>query len=270
MSEGKIIANCQRCGEATELPAPLTVGGSPVYFARFCEPCIQAAREEEERRKVEEAAARVERERAYRQERILNLLYGIGVNPWEHGGCELANFDTSESGNRPRDAVREFLAAVRDARKYEPVRGLYLWGDTGCGKSHLAIAVARDLLLDPAFDPSTIVFDHALGLITKIQETYNSGASTEEILTRRINARVWILDDLGTEQASDDVVRRLTLIFTERAGRPTLVTSNDPPERLEIRHQEYFRLASRLGPAYFRTIEIRGRDRRFDIPREAV
>jgi hypothetical protein len=56
------------------------------------------------------------------------------------------------------------------------------------------------------------------------------------------------------------------MIFTERAGRPTLVTSNDPPERLEERHREYFRLQSRLGTAYFRTVPVRGRDRRFDAP----
>src|SRR5690606_3477547 len=125
---------------------------------------------------------------------------------------------------------------------------------------------ARDLLLDPSIPAGAVVFDYALSLISRIQDTYNTGESTDEILNRRIRARVWILDDLGTEKPSDDVVRRLTMIFAEREGRPTLVTSNFPPHELEARHPEFFRLASRFGPRSFRTVEVRGRDRRFDRP----
>src|SRR5690606_21483625 len=115
-----------------------------------------------------------------------------------------------------------------------------------------------------------VVFDYALSLISRIQDTYNTGASADEILDRRINAGIWILDDLGTEKPSDDVVRRLTRIFAEREGRPTLVTSNVPPDQLEQRHPEFFRLASRFGPRIFRVVEVRGRDRRFDLPAREV
>lgn len=257
---------CTDCTEAFEAKVITGPSGEPFAKTRICPGCVE--KRDAAERKQREAEERESRERAakVREEQLLELLNAAGANPWEHGRCTLANFDRSEAGQNPVTAVREFVDAAKAAGKYDPVRGLYLFGDTGAGKSHLAVAAARELVLDPAFPARGLVFDHALSLITRIQDTYNTRESTEAILDRRIQARVWILDDLGSEKASDDVVRRLTMIFTERVGRPTLVTSNDAPERLESRHPEYFRLQSRLGTANFRTVRVRGRDRRFDDP----
>lgn len=228
-----------------------------------CETAAERDREERERESLRHARA-AESER--RQEGILDLLHQAGVNAWDHGHATLDNFDPVDAGAAPVQAARAFLADLRAAEQYTPVRGLYLVGDTGAGKSHLAVAVARALLLDPAIRPEEVVFDHALRLIGQIQRTYSNEESADAVLARRINARVWILDDLGTEAPSADVVRRLTEIFTERAMRPTLVTSNLAPDQLEARHSEFFRVVSRLGPRYFRTVRVPGRDRRFIAP----
>lgn len=259
---------CARCGETFLAPTfRFAFLRRPVTIQRVCAPCVEAERaeaEERQRREYEESRAR---RRQAREASILEILQRAGVNVWEHGRSTLGSYDASESGPGPVQAVREWLAEVRQAGQYDPVRGLYLFGGTGAGKTHLAVAAARELLLDPDFPADGVVFDHALRLITEIQDTYATRESTEQVLERRIKARVWILDDLGTEAPSDDVVRRLTLIFSERAGRPTLVTSNLAPDQLEGRHPELYRVASRLGPAYFRAVLVQGRDRRFDAPK---
>lgn len=255
---------CPRCG-ATRQVRILLIDGRPLFATRpsMCDPCSAILEQEKQEREARERADE-ERERAERRRAgILDLLTAAGVNAWDHGAATLDNFDPSQSGPSPVEAVREFLAEARGAEKYSPVRGLYLFGDTGSGKSHLAVAAARELLLDMEIDPAEIVFDHALRLIGRIQRTYNNDESADEVLDRRINARVWILDDLGTENPSADVVRRLTEIFTERAMRPTIVTSNLAPNQLEGRHTEFYRISSRLGPRYFRTVQVRGADRRF-------
>lgn len=254
---------CPTCGAVREVPLILVAGRPMVVRATDCEECAEqkaeaAAREERERQRREHQA-----KIQARRDSILDLLHASGVNPWEHGHCTLENFDARESGELVVQTVRRFLDTVRSADRYEPVQGIYLFGGTGAGKSHLAAAAVRDLLLDVEVDPGTIIYDHALSLIGEIQRTYSSGESAADVLERRVNARMWVLDDLGTEAPSADVVRRLTEIITRRALRPTIITSNYRPDELEARSAELFRVASRLGPRYMQTVEVGGSDWRF-------
>lgn len=260
-------AVCPDCDKLWTYPVVVLDGSRtvpPREDERQCPACV-ALQDQREREQLEaEERRRAEASARKREEHILELLAEAGANPWEHGECTLASFDTSECGAAVTEAVIAFLGRTRSAGPYDPVQGLYLWGATGTGKSHLATAAFSALLRDPHFDPREIVFDNALDLITRIQDTYSTGKSTLDLIDRRINARVWILDDLGSEQASADVVRRLTLILTRRAMRPTLITGNFDPDTYESRADELFRIGSRLGPRYFDVIEVKGRDRRFD------
>lgn len=253
-------ATCGRCGDSFTF----NTLGLFTFRPAKCPSCAEreAVTDAALQRQAEaEAAARTKSEREYR---ILEYLERAGANPAEHGRSTLENFDDAEAGQLPVKYARRFVEEARAASRYDPVKGIYVHGGTGAGKTHIAVAVMRDLLMDPAFTPTDVVFDHAAELMARIQNTYGGKGDTFELLEHRFNARVWILDDLGTERSSDDVARHLTLIFTRRALRPTLVTSNLSPEQLNANRPELGRVTSRLGPAYFRYCEVRGRDRRFN------
>ena len=199
------------------------------------------------------------------EERIAGLIAEAGANPFAHGRCSLDNYDTAEAGERATRAIRWFVSEVKrtSAKRFEPMQGLYLYGHTGCGKTHLAVAALRELLTKGIAGPHELVFDRSRALIRQIQESYSSGEeSTGRVLERRVRAKVWILDDLGTEQASADAIRHLTDILSDREMRPTLITSNLPPEELADRNPAYRRLLSRLGAECFHRYEVTGRDRR--------
>lgn len=255
------VRDCERCSASTEMPV-VRYQGRVLMSGRYCDSCVTALaaeREAEKRREAEEAERRI---LAKREEVIRHHLSRCGANPWEHGDSTLDGYDTSESGPTSLEATREFVETARSAGQWDPVRGLYLFGPTGAGKTHLAVGALRSLILTTIRDPDELVFDHAARLITEIQDTYSTRQSVEEVMERRINARVWFLDDFGTEQASADAVRKLTVIFNERAMRPTLVTSNLAPHEMLERSTSMDRIVSRLGPAYFRRVRVQGSDRR--------
>jgi DNA replication protein DnaC len=81
---------------------------------------------------------------------------------------------------------------------------------------------------------------------------------------RREEVDLWVLDDLGAEKPTEDVVRILTELIAAREGSPTVVTSNFEPRALLDRYPGFDRVVSRLGRQDFRTVALTGRDRRLE------
>lgn len=252
------------CGRRSDFDQVRVLGRWYPPTVPACEAC-EAERagdaEDAERRQASEERSRV---RKSREANIHQLLARAGASPWEHGSATLDDFDQAETGVGPITAAWLFVGNVLAAGKYDPVRGIYFAGPTGAGKSHLATAIARELLLDPMVDPDSIVFDPADVLVSRIRSLYGGKGDVDALLRRRENARVWILDDLGREPPHPDVIGHLTMLISQRSQRGTVITGNLMPEEYEARHADLARIGSRLGPAYFQTVRVEGRDRRFD------
>jgi DNA replication protein DnaC len=251
-------AKCESCRNDF-VYLPVEIDGRPLKQTH-CSSCARARQAD-----LDAAQERARKVAEDRGPRILEILSKCGVNVREHGHCTLDNFDPSESGLKPLRSARDLVDQTVSSGRHNPVPALYLHGDTGPGKSHLAVGVLRALALNPHVDPAALIFDRADTLISRIQDTYGRReSSTLDVLEKRIGARLWVLDDLGTERASEDVARHLTLIVSERALAPTVITANLSFEELERKRPELKRLISRLGPAYCNTVAVDGRDRRFD------
>jgi len=192
------------------------------------------------------------------ESRILEELDALDVNVRRHGRLELEDLGESPAVNAAKKFVQQTFAAGR----WREVRGLYLWGPTGTGKSQIAVSCIRAFLVG-GIPRKSIVYDRGRALITQLQDRYGTNRVDEFSKTRQ-RARVWVYDDAGTERLTDNAFRVVEDILDRREGNPTLITSNLTRQMMATRWNEiegWARLRSRLGP--YDAIEVEGADRRF-------
>ncbi len=107
-------------------------------------------------------------------------------------------------------------------------QGLYIEGSCGTGKTHLAAAIALQLINQGI----PVIFKTSIDLLGDIKRTYDenggSGGSEEEVLQAYGDVELLIIDDLGKEKCSDWSISILYSIINDRyeAMRPTIITTN--------------------------------------------
>lgn len=117
----------------------------------------------------------------------------------------------------------------------EPRGWLFLQGGYGCGKTHLAAAIANALL--SAGTP--VVFVNVPDLLDYLRGAYSPNAEEtyDQRFTEVRDAPVLILDDLGTQNATPWAEEKLYQILNTRYvnKRPTVITSNLDLDELDPR-----------------------------------
>jgi DNA replication protein DnaC len=155
--------------------------------------------------------------------------------------------------------VRQFIADLDE--RLDAGRGLWLFGDTGTGKTTLAMLISKAAL---AAGHSVAIYSLPK-LLARIRRTYDSepgGDSYLAFFERLTSVDLLHIDDLGAEKRSDWVLEQLYALINERyeAQRSVLVTTNLPHDQLE--EQIGARTVSRLNEMCDE-IAFFGVDRRF-------
>ncbi len=106
-------------------------------------------------------------------------------------------------------------------------RGLFLEGQPGVGKTHLAVAVLKQVIQSTG---ARGVFYDTRDLLRVIRSTYDPSIRTTELEVLRpvMTADLLVLDDLGAEKTSEWVEETMNLIVNTRYNerRLTIFTSN--------------------------------------------
>ena len=143
--------------------------------------------------------------------------------PKRYQHCTIANF-TAYNESLQRAASE----AGRVADAFPAVaRGLFLEGQPGVGKTHLAVAVLKQVVQTMG---ARGLFYDTRDLLRVIRSTYDPSIRTTEIDVLRpvMTAELLVLDDIGAEKTSEWVEETMNLIVNTRYSerRLTIFTSN--------------------------------------------
>jgi DNA replication protein DnaC len=143
-------------------------------------------------------------------------------------------------------------------------RGLWLMGDTGTGKTTLAMLVSKS-----ALEAGRSVAIYSLPkLLARIRRTYDSEPGQDNFLQffeRLTSVDLLHIDDLGAEKSSDWVLEQLYALVNERyeAQRSIVVTTNLDEASLE--EQIGSRTVSRLVEICGDPLPLFGEDQRIAL-----
>jgi len=144
--------------------------------------------------------------------------------PRRYQHCDLANFVAY-----PNERLQTALSRARRFAEAFPVadKGLFFIGPPGIGKSHLAVAVLKQVIREKG---ARGLFYDVRELLKIIRSTYDPVHRTTEfeVLQPVMTADLLVLDDLGAEKPSEWVDETLNLIVNTRYNerRATIFTSN--------------------------------------------
>ncbi len=134
---------------------------------------------------------------------------------------------------RRRNLRMAYEIALEFAQK--PEGWLILLGGYGCGKTHLAAAIANYTIEHS--QPSLFVVTP--DLLDHLRSTYSPYSTTtyDQRFEEIRNASLLILDDLGSQSSTSWAQEKLFQIFNHRynAQLPTVVTSNHELEEIDVR-----------------------------------
>lgn len=166
---------------------------------------------------------------------------------YEH--CRFDSFSPYEPTlHAPLSVAREWFERWPDRVEH----GLLFCGGPGTGKTHLAVAILRELAERKG---AKVCFAEQRELLKDLQATFDgaSGRSEAEVLTPVLDAEVLLLDDLGAGRTSAWAQDVMHDVLAHRYNRrlPTLMTTNrvTGDEEASAATSEAPSLRDRLGDA---------------------
>jgi DNA replication protein DnaC len=148
-----------------------------------------------------------------------------------------AAFDMRKGENLIPEHVKSLGKAFKEANEFaeDPDGWLVITGPYGCGKTHLAAAIAN-YRADQGYMPTFVVVPD---LLDHLRATF--GPRSTVTLDRRFeevkNAQLLILDDLGTQNMTPWVREKLYQLFNYRynAELPTVITTPELKDEMDER-----------------------------------
>lgn len=224
-------AKCEYCGTILYHQGFLSFGDDPHVFhwtelpqRCSCPKALEKWDEYDEKIKQENRAREAAQERAWRKQRVDELVSQSGIRK-RFQGRTFERFIKDTPGRKhaykiARDYAEQFTEKARVTGE-----GLYIEGNNGTGKTHLAAAIGL-YLTEKEY---SVVMKTSFDLLDEIKKAFDDQTRSEHQIMRAYReCDLLIIDDLGKEQCTDWSMSVLYSIINDRyeAMRPTIITTN--------------------------------------------
>ena len=150
-----------------------------------------------------------------------------------------------QMGVSPREHMEAVLKMCREFASDFPNAGggLFFFGKTGLGKTHLSLAIA-DEVTKRGFN---VFYSSAQNMLNRLEKEHFSREKSEtDTLEELFAADLLIIDDLGAEFSTSFTVSQIYNIINTRMidGKPTIISTNLTMDEIEDKYSQ--RVTSRI------------------------
>lgn len=228
---------CKYCGKQR-----LTRGfkfGDRIMWAPYgpercdCQEAVAEYEREKAEREAKEKAEREAKEADEMRQRVRRIIGDSGMNA-RFLRRTFGTFQPTRDNQKAFRVCKAYADAFREKlpkNNPEPGRnGLFITGPKGTGKTHLAAAIANQLMQQG----TAVICMTMIDLLDRIKQTYEQsrqyGGETSEgsVLSTYKTVPLLVIDDMGKEPATEWAVSKVYAIINARyeAYMPTIITTN--------------------------------------------
>jgi len=155
-----------------------------------------------------------------RQQEMMQILRQRGFESGRYAKMTFDNVSPIHMGSDVIEAVKGYMRSMQLNHR----NWLYLYGDCGVGKTHMAVALARKIALDRQWKPALFSWAHHL---SQVQQSWHDARVKVDFRLIR-DSRVLVLDDMDKKAGGQWALAHLYDIIDYRYIRqlPTVMTAN--------------------------------------------
>lgn len=162
---------------------------------------------------------------AIMRKRLL-LLSDAGI-PGKFADAEFDNFKRAhQSQGTAKRVAMDFVSDYAAASERKPPRGLVFMGEPGIGKTHLMVAILKQLILEHGVDGRFVDF---FQLLADIRHGYSEDMSDQAIIRPYLRSSVLVIDELAKGRNTEWELTVLDEFISSRYNaddKVTLFTTN--------------------------------------------
>jgi len=214
----------ENCSKHGEYESEQLYSHGKLMLAKSCKKCQEEAEEQSAIQAEQKKLARQKQDKKQRFEsrmRLANI-------PDRFNSIGFDEYKVSNFGQK-----KNLAECKKYAAEFAPGVNLILCGETGTGKTHLAVAIVKAVIAED----NSAMYTRASAMLREVKSTYSSSSNSTEddIIKKYSSPDLLVIDEIGVQYGSEAEKNIIFEILNERYERvrSTIIVSNLAIEGIE-------------------------------------